>query len=76
MTDYTEDTLVQKTTAEFLERELGWTSLYAYNQEGFGPTSQLGRSSDKEVILLREVRKALLKLNPGLPVEAYREALR
>ncbi len=29
---YTEDTLVQQTTAEFLERELGWESVYAFDE--------------------------------------------
>ncbi len=38
--DYTEDTLVQQTTAEYLERQLGWESVYAYNNEGFGPSPQ------------------------------------
>ena len=33
---YTEDTLVQQTTAEYLERQLGWESVYAYNNEDFG----------------------------------------
>ena len=45
---YTEDTLVQQTTAEYLERQLGWTSVYAYNNEDFGTDSLLGRSSDRE----------------------------
>jgi len=35
---YTEDTLVQQTTAEYLEKELGWDSVYAYNQGAFEPT--------------------------------------
>jgi hypothetical protein len=30
---YTEDTLVQQTTADYLEKQLGWQSVYAYNQE-------------------------------------------
>ena len=39
---YTEDALVRQTTAEYLERQLGWESVYAYNNEDFGPTSLLG----------------------------------
>lgn len=39
MISYTEDTLVQQTTAEYLEKELGWRSIYAYNTEAFGPDS-------------------------------------
>lgn len=34
---YTEDPLVQQTTAEYLKQELGWQSVYAYNNEDFGP---------------------------------------
>ena len=36
---YTEDTLVQQTTAEYLEKQLGWKSVYAYNNEDFGSVS-------------------------------------
>ncbi len=36
MSLYTEDTLVQQTTAEYLEQELGWESVYAYNNEWAG----------------------------------------
>jgi len=42
--NYTEDTLVQQTTAEYLEKQLGWRSVYAYNNEDFGPSSLLGCS--------------------------------
>ncbi len=73
---YTEDTLVQQTTAEYLERELGWQSVYAYNNEDFGPDSLLGRSSDREVVLTRPLRAKLVELNPGLPDEAYDDAVR
>ncbi len=36
MTLYTEDTLVQQTTAEYLEQKLGWQSVYAY-KNGIDP---------------------------------------
>jgi type I restriction enzyme R subunit len=42
--NYSEDTLVQQTTAEYLEQMLGWESAYAYNQETFGPEGTLGRA--------------------------------
>ncbi|MEX2500687.1 MAG: type I restriction endonuclease [Wenzhouxiangellaceae bacterium] len=73
---YTEDTLVQRTAADYLEQQLGWRSLYAYNSEDFGPDSLLGRSSDREVVLARTLRERLVALNPGLPDSAYDEALR
>ena len=73
---YTEDTLVQQTTAEYLERQLGWESDYAYTSETFGANGTLGRESEEEVVLTRAVRKALEKLNPGVPAQAYENALR
>ena len=47
-----EDRLVQATFAEHLERVLGWDSVYAFNQESFGPTGTLGRSSEREAVLV------------------------
>ena len=73
---YTEDTLVQQTTADYLERQLGWESVYAHNNEDFGPDSLLGRSSDREVVLERPLRQKLAELNPGLPQAAYDDAVR
>jgi type I restriction enzyme R subunit len=73
---YTEDTLVQQTTAEYMEQKLDWQTIYAYNNEGFGPNSLLGRNSDREVVLTRPLRRKLKELNPGLPDEAYDEAVR
>jgi len=73
---YTEDTLVQQTTAEYLEQQLGWDSVYAYNNEDFGPSSLLGRTSDREVVLTRMLRSKLTELNPGLPDAAYDDAVR
>ena len=72
---YTEDTLVQQTTADCLEG-LGWESVYAHNREDFGPGGLLGRASDREVVLTRPLRAALAALNPDLPEEAYDEAVR
>jgi type I restriction enzyme, R subunit len=73
---YTEDTLVQQTTAEYLEQQLGWESVYAFNNEDFGPESLLGRASEREVVLTRVLREKLVEFNPGLPAEAYDDAVR
>ncbi|WP_419613612.1 type I restriction endonuclease [Thiolapillus sp.] len=73
---YTEDTLAQQTTAEYMEKELGWESVYAYNNETFGPDGTLGRASDREVVLTRPLREKLVELNPDLPDEAYDDAMR
>ncbi|WP_334064335.1 type I restriction endonuclease subunit R [Alteromonas genovensis] len=71
-----EDTLVQTTTADYLETELGWENVFAYNMETFGKEGLLGRESDKEVVLTRYLGEALVKFNPGLPQAAYQDALR
>jgi type I restriction enzyme, R subunit len=42
---YAEDTLVQQTTADYLEQQLSWQSVYAYNNEDYGPGSLLGRDT-------------------------------
>lgn len=76
MTRYNEDTLVQQTTADYLKDKLGWDSVLAYNDETFGENGLLGRSSEKEVILTRYLKQALLKFNPNLPEKAYSEAIR
>lgn len=76
MSKYTEDTLVQQTTAEYLEQQLGWESVYAYNNEDFGPDSLLGRDSDRDVVLTRTLRQKLVELNPNLPDAAYDDAVR
>jgi type I restriction enzyme R subunit len=76
MAPLNEDTLVQATTADYLEDQLGWDSVYAYNNETFGAEGTLGRQSDKDVVLTRYLGEALVKLNPGLPDAAYQDALR
>jgi len=73
---YTEDILVQQTTADYLERQLGWESVYAHNHEDFGPDSLLGRGSEREVVLTRPLREKLIALNPGLPAAACDDAVR
>ena len=76
MTRLTEDTLVQQTTADYLRDALGWETVFAHNEETFGPEGTLGRASDREVVLTRTLGEKLIEFNPGLPDDAYREALR
>ena len=73
---FSEDTLVQQTTADYLEERLGWESIYSHNNEDYGPGSLLGRTSDREVVLARPLRAKLAALNPGLPEAAYDDAVR
>ena len=63
MSAYTEATLVQQTTADYLQ-SLGWQSAYAFNDEDFGPDSLLGRASDREVVLTRILRPEADGLQP------------
>lgn len=70
-----EDRLVQATFAEHLEQTLGWDSVYAWNQETFGPTGTMGRTSERDAVLVRDLRSALVLLNPQLPPPAIEEAI-
>src|SRR5580704_14746840 len=70
-----EDRLVQATFAEFLEKALGWDSVYAWNDETFGPNGMLGRANTREVVLRRDLRRALEQLNKTLPSTALDEAI-
>src|ERR1700730_14161212 len=73
---FNEDTLAQETTANYLRDYLGWESIYAYNAETLGKEGTLGRKDDTEVVLTRYLGEALIKLNPGLPADAYSSAIR
>ena len=70
-----EDRLVQAAFADHLENQLGWESVYAWNRETFGPDGTLGRTDTREVVLVRDLRAALVRLNPGLPAPAIDDAV-
>jgi type I restriction enzyme R subunit len=63
---HSEDNNVQEPAAKLFEDVLGWRSVYAFNAEDFGPNSLLGRQNAEEVVLVRELDKALTRLNPKL----------
>jgi len=69
-----EDRLVQKTFADYLHDTLGWEIAYAWNEETFGPGGNLGRDSERDAVLRRDLREALARLNPNLPESARAEA--
>jgi type I restriction enzyme R subunit len=71
-----EDRLVQATFAAHLKDVLGWESVYAWNEETFGPGGTLGRKDTTEAVLTRDLRAALERLNPDLPPSAIADALR
>lgn len=73
--DYSEDRLIQKSAAELMEKELGWTSVFAYDKEVLGENGTLGRSSYHEVLLTRRFRQTLKKLNPWINDKQMAEAV-
>ena len=73
--DYSEDKLIQQSTADFLEKELGWKSVYAFDQEILGENGTLGRNSYNEVLLAGHLRQALKRLNPWLTDKQLHECM-
>lgn len=73
--DYSEDQLIQKSTAELLEKELGWKSVYAFDNEVMGETGTLGRKTQSEVVLTRHLRMALKRLNAWMTDKQLTEAI-
>ena len=58
-----------------LEKELGWTSVMAWDAEVLGETGTLGRKSYHEVLLVRHFCKALKALNPWMTDKQLAEAV-
>lgn len=73
--DFSEDQLIQKSTAELLEQELGWKSVYAFDSEVLGEQGTLGRKTQREVILVRHLRMALKRLNTWINDKQLGEAV-
>ncbi len=73
--DYSEDQLIQKSAADLLENELGWSSVMAWDAEVLGVTGTLGRKSYHEVLLTRHFCKALKALNPWMTDKQVAEAV-
>ena len=73
--DYSEDQLIQKSTAELLEKELGWKSVYAFDNEVLGEQGTLGRKTHIEVVLTRHLRMASKRLNPWMMDKQMTEAV-
>src|SRR5882724_7028402 len=54
--------------------ELGWQHINLYT-ESLGDKGTEGRTSEHQVILTRRLHAAREKLNPGLPPDAYAQAI-
>jgi len=65
---YSEDQLVEQPAIRLFE-ELGWDHVNAY-YEKLGPDGTLGRDNKSEVFLVRRLRAAIERLNPGMSPEA------
>jgi type I restriction enzyme R subunit len=72
---HTEDRLVQQTFADYLHDRLGWETIYAYNTETFGPQGTLGRISERDVVVVRDLNAAFARLNPHLPEPVRQQAV-
>lgn len=70
-----EDRLVQQTFAEHLQKKLGWESVYAWDNETFGPGGTLGRTDTRDAVLKRDLAAAVTRVNPDLPPAAVEEAV-
>ena len=64
--DYSENELVQGAAGDILHDELGWDVVFAYDKETLGENGTLGRSSYREIVLWRDLKKALRELNPWM----------
>lgn len=64
--DYSENILVQESAGNLLHDELGWDVRFAYNTESLGKDGTFGRTSYKEILLVRYFHEALKKLNPWI----------
>lgn len=72
--DYSENILVQGAAGDLLRDELGWDVVFAYNEEKLGADGTLGRTSYKEILLMRYFRNALKDLNPWITDTQITEA--
>jgi len=71
---YSEDKLIEQTSIDIFNSQLGWDTLNVFQGERFGTDGTLGRLSEADVLLKRDVLHALTRLNPQLPVQAYEAA--
>ena len=72
--EYSEDALIEQATQDTLE-DLGWYVTTAWRNETLGKEGLLGREDKTEIILKGRLEVALKKLNPGLPQQAYDQAI-
>ena len=74
--EYSENILIQGAAGDLLSDELGWDVAYAYNTEVLGADGTFGRRSYKEILLARDFRAALQRLNQWITSAQLDEAQR
>ena len=74
--DYSENILVQESAGNLLQNELGWDVKFAYNTEVLGVDGTFGRTSYKEILLIRYFKETLKRLNPWINENQIIEAQR
>ncbi len=72
--DYSENTLIQESSANLLRDELGWDVVFAYDKEVLGKNGTFGRESYRDILLLRYFYEALKRLNPWINDRQISEA--
>ncbi len=70
---HSENTTVEQPSIQLFQ-ELGWETADCF-EESLGPDGSLGRETRAEVLLLRRLRSALERLNPGVPRQAIELAV-
>ena len=74
--EYSENILIRDSAGDLLHDELGWDVAYAYNTEVLGADGSFGRRSYQEILLTRDFRAALQRLNPWITPAQLDEAQR
>ncbi len=74
--EYSENILVQESAGNLLKNELGWDVVFAYDKEVLGVNGTLGRKNYKEILLLRYLKEALVKLNSWITETQIEEVVK
>ena len=74
MKEYTEDKLIEQPAIKLFKEGLGYEYIYAL-YENYGENSLLGRQEKDEVVLLKRLEPALVRLNPEVPAQALSLAI-
>ncbi|WP_324665503.1 type I restriction endonuclease subunit R [Dehalococcoides mccartyi] len=74
--EYSENILVQNSTGNLLQGDLGWDVHFAYNKEVLGESGTFGRKSYKDIVLTRYLRAALFDNNDWLTEDQCENAIK